>query len=182
MIDRKFFYQEYRNHFGSLTQSKVNALNFLLDQFETTNDFEYIRHFAYVLATIKHETADTYLPIKEYGLGRGRAYGRKDPQTGQAYYGRGYVQLTWKSNYKKMSDVFGVNFVNYPDYVLDPKYAWNIMAYGMNNGSFTGKKLLDFINDNKTDYVGARRIINGTDKASLIAGYARKFQNMIKMD
>src|SRR6185312_11282560 len=31
-----------------------------------------------------------------------------------------------------------------------------------------------------TDYVGARRIINGTDKASLIAGYAKAFETALK--
>ena len=80
--------------------------------------------------------------------------------------------LTWENNYKKMSDVFGVDFVSNPDLVLNPRYGANILVYGMMNGTFSGRKLSDYINDNSTDYVGARYTVNGQDKASTIANYA----------
>jgi hypothetical protein len=46
-------------------------------------------------------------------------------------------------------------------------------------GSYTGRRLSHYINPTKEDWVGARRIINGTDKAGLIAGYARRFHQAI---
>jgi putative chitinase len=47
-------------------------------------------------------------------------------------------------------------------------------------GMFTGKKLSDYIKPGKApDYVGARAIINGTDKAKLIAGYANSYIDAI---
>jgi len=47
----------------------------------------------------------------------------------------------------------------------------------MVNGWFTGKKLSDF-----TDYRNMRRIINGTDKAMEIAGFAKVFEMALNAD
>jgi hypothetical protein len=47
------------------------------------------------------------------------------------------------------------------------------------NGSFTGKKLADYFNPNLEDWVNARRIINGKDKANLIAGYSKLYYGAI---
>jgi hypothetical protein len=46
----------------------------------------------------------------------------------------------------------------------------------MKNGVFTSKTLGDYISGNHIDFVNARRIINGTDRAELIAGYAEQWQ------
>jgi putative chitinase len=54
------------------------------------------------------------------------------------------------------------------------------MSYGMRNGSFTGKKLSDYINQNKCDYSNARRIINGVDRQALIAGYANNIEMLLR--
>ena len=134
---------------------------------------------AYILGTVKHETANTYAPIKEYGQGKGHTYGNFDPKTSQAYYGRGYIQLTWKGNYERFGQLLKIDLVNKPDLALDQNIAYNIMILGVNNGLFTGKKLDDYLKPPKKDYVGARRIINGTDKASLIAGYAQSFEDLL---
>jgi hypothetical protein len=50
----------------------------------------------------------------------------------------------------------------------------------MTKGLFTGKKLNDYINNTKTDYVNARKIINGLDRANLIASYAKVFETALK--
>lgn len=131
---------------------------------------------AYILATVKHETAGRFTPLKEFGRGRGRRYGIRDRKTGHVYYGRGYVQLTWKRNYKVMGDKLGIDLVNNPDLACHPDVAYDIMILGMKEGLFTKKKLSDYINDKKVDYKNARRIINGMDRARLIAGYAKKFE------
>lgn len=143
-------------------------------------------HVAYVLATIYHETAKTMRPIEEYGKGAGRPYGEVDAETGQAYYGRGYVQLTWRENYQKASNACfdpqlvqntaATDFVIAPGRALMPFYAAQIALLGMSQGWFTGKKLSDYDGPNGYDYINARRIINGSDRAELIAGYARQFE------
>jgi len=131
---------------------------------------------AYVLATVYHETARTITPLKEYGRGKGRTYGKPAGPYNQIYYGRGFVQLTWLSNYEKQTKKFGVNFVKFPDRVMEPEFASKILVGGMVYGDFTGKKLSDYFGKGKKDYEGARRIINGTDKKREIASIARKFE------
>src|SRR5262249_27373820 len=90
------------------------------------------------------------------------------------YYGRGYVQLTWENNYQKMSQALdmGDTLVMHPEEVMKPDIAYKILSYGMREGSFTGKKLSDYINDSTCDYKNARRIINGLDQWAKIQGYA----------
>ncbi len=90
---------------------------------------------------------------------------------GYLYRGRGYVQITGARNYRLATSRLGVDLVGSPDKALDPAIAAKIIIRGMIEGWFTGKKLSDYIGA-KVDYKGARRIVNGTDKAALIAGYA----------
>ncbi len=133
-----------------------------------------LKQAAYVLATAYHETAHRMKPVREMG---GEKYLRS-----KAYYpyvGMGYVQITWISNYKKASDKLGVDFVKNPKLLLKPEYAAPILVTGMREGWFTSKKLSDYISGSKADYKGARRIINGTDKADLIAGYAKAYENLL---
>ncbi|QHA85683.1 peptidoglycan-binding protein [Serratia rhizosphaerae] len=144
---------------------------------------------AYVLATTYHETAFTMQPIEEYGKGAGHPYGDPDPETGKTYYGRGYVQLTWRDNYEKAQDVvvnlntlaYDVPLVGQPDLALTPWVAAQVAINGMANGWFTGKKLADYLTDTQTDYVNARHIINGTDKAQTIAAYAEEAEAALRL-
>ncbi len=133
------------------------------------------RWVAYILATVRHETAFTYAPIEEYGRGAGHPYGVPDPNTGQTYYGRGYVQLTWLGNYQTFGNRLGMNLVQQPELALDPPTSYQIASLGMTQGMFTGVGLSQFIHDDTADYVNARKIINGLDQADLIAGYAQQF-------
>ena len=169
-MDRKIFFDSVRKSFGKLSQSQVDGFNALIDGWEKRGSVE-DRWFAYMLATAWHETAATMLPIKEYGS---TAYLQGKPY--YPYFGRGYVQLTWEDNYRKMGTKLGVNLLgNNKDKALDPAIAEEVMFVGMRDGDFTGKKLADYFSDTKEDPVNARRIINGTDKADLIAGYYTKF-------
>jgi len=130
---------------------------------------------AYVLATAFHETAHTMKPVREYG---GEAYLRSKKY--YPYVGMGFVQLTWLENYKKASKELGVDFVSDPKKLLEPAYSAEILVIGSRDGWFTGKKLSDYITLAKSNYVSARRIINGTDKALLIAGYAKEYNLDLK--
>ena len=139
----------------------------------------HLRQAAYMLATAKHETANTFAPIEEYGKGKGLPYGKPDRKTGLVYFGRGYVQLTWVKNYQTMGTVLGLPLYTQPDLALRYDVAYKIMSYGMTHGTFTGVALRRYINEGKTDYQNARKIINGTDKADIIAGYASAIEQMM---
>ena len=58
---------------------------------------------------------------------------------------------------------------------MRPDVAAYILIDGMVKGAFTGKKLADYFNAHTTDWRNARRIINGLDKADLIASIAKEF-------
>jgi hypothetical protein len=153
---------------------QVEGINAILDEWESRQLTD-MRWLAYALATTYHETAKTMWPIEEFGKGKGKKYGKPDSETGLIYYGRGFVQLTWKYNYANMSTIVGADLVHKPELALDLKNASVILIEGMLRGSFTGKKLSTYINADKEDWPNARRIINGLDKATMIAGYARNF-------
>ena len=129
---------------------------------------------SYVMATACWETAHTVKPVREaYWLSESW---RKSNLRYYPWYGRGYVQLTWEANYKKASQKLRTDFMANPDKVMEPKYSAEILVVGSKEGWFTGKKLSDYINDTKVDYKGARRIINGTDKASDISKLAIQYE------
>ena len=154
---------------GRLSQAQVNGIDAIL-QAINQHGLPDKRQAAYILATAYHETARTMQPVEELGKGRGREYGVAID--GKVYYGRGYVQLTWLYNYKIMGKLLDIGLVKNPALACEPDVAAQIMLQGMTRGLFTGKKLSDYINSLKCDYVNARRIINGSDRALLIAGYA----------
>lgn len=187
MINRATFYEGFKTEFGPLKQSQVTGTNAILDEWDLTLLTD-IRWLAYMLATAWHETAKTMLPIAEYGKGKGRPYGRKIKHSGIAYttpdklyYGRGYVQLTWFENYELMARLLRVNLLYEPELAMRSDIAVKVLFEGMLRGSssigdFTGKCLEQYFNDTFELPVQARKIINGTDKASLIAGYYYKFK------
>lgn len=167
----------------------------------STNEFSPDKFkLAYMLATARHETYD-YLKSEFVSqrpeIGSLQYFNKYDPMLasteklkkraiqmgntqegdGYKYRGRGLVHLTWKNNYLLATNYFNVDFVNFPDKAMEFKYSVSIMIWGMEKGIFTGKKLSDYINDNKIDYENARRIINGTDRYKEIADNAKIFEN-----
>ena len=174
MIHRHWFFEHIRQSVfgGRLAQGHVDGLNRILDEADVRQlDF---RHVAYIVATAYHETAHTMQPLVEYGMGKGRAYGRPDPATGHTYYGRGYVQLTWRANYQKMERVLGIPLVETPDLALVPEHALQILYEGMIRGLFTGHALADYFTASSTQWRNARQIVNGRDQAALIGDYAQR--------
>jgi len=177
MINRTFFFDQARKTLfdGKLRQSQIDGLTAILDGWEKGYAKKDDRWLAYMLATAHHETDRTMQPIREYGRGKKRPYGAVDPQTGQSYYGRGFVQLTWRDNYAKMTKLCGGDLVKDADLALRPDYASIIMFEGMIRGSFTGRKLESYFSPNAEDWVKARAIINGSDKANAIAAYGKAY-------
>lgn len=139
---------------------------------------------AYALATAVHETAGAMAPVREYGKGAGQAYGRPGRNGGQVAYGRGDVQLTWDENYERADRELALNGALVADYdlALDPKISARILVAGMEGGWFTGKGLRLFLPQiaRREQFVAARKIVNGTDNAELIAGYAETFQGALQ--
>lgn len=148
---------------------------------------------AYVLATSHHETAGTMKPVRETLastdakakelLAKAWKAGKmkwvtRDYWSG-GYFGRGYVQLTHEENYRKAGQMLGIDLVGNPSKALDPDVAGEILVQGMRDGWFTGKKLSDYITLSKSDYAGARRIVNGTDRADMISGYAKSYNALL---
>ena len=153
---------------------------------------------AYALATSFHETAHTMQPIKEFGGEKyftrrygiegqnprlARSLGNTLPGDGAKYAGRGFVQITGRSNYSKSGIKLNVDLVNGPDLALSKDIAAMILRFGMREGWFTGKSFQSFLPADKpatlAQFQAARRIINGTDKATLIAQYAVAFQDAL---
>ncbi|HSL52847.1 MAG TPA: hypothetical protein VK868_00570 [Pyrinomonadaceae bacterium] len=145
---------------------------------------------AYALATAAHETAYTMQPVREaFWLNENwrRSHLRYYP-----FYGRGYVQLTWKDNYEKADRALdlGGRLTGNLDLALDPDIAARIMVRGMQEGWFAGDKagkrhtmarhLPSSGVATVAQLTSARRIINGTDKAGKIAGEARMFQDALQ--
>jgi putative chitinase len=157
-----------------------------------------LAYVAYALGTSFLETAGTMQPITEYG---GRAYftarydpkgarpdiakrlGNIQPGDGARFCGRGYVQLTGRANYAKAGKALGIDLVAHPERALECDVAAKIMRRGMTEGWFTGKRFADYLPEvgpaTLAAFKGARRIINGQDRAGDVARYAHGYQAAI---
>jgi hypothetical protein len=166
---------------GALTQQQVDGQNAILTQWEDDDNLD-LRWLSYSLATVFHECAKKMWPIEEIGKGKGRKYGIPDPETGQTYYGRGFVQLTWKENYQKATVNLGLSgdrdLVRHPEKALDLVIASKIMFRGMAEGWFTGKKLGQYFSKTTDDPFNARAIINA-DKNTVPKGAKHSIGEMI---
>lgn len=174
-------------YFGSLPKWQKEPLMAIVAEGIRRN--RSIHHMAYVLATAHHETA-RFKYTHEIGKGSGRDYGQNVLLIRGQYvkfYGRGPSQLTWLHNYAKMSVRLSVeldreiDLVSNPDLAAQPEYAAMIIWEGMISGLFTGKNLSDYLNPAVVDYKGARRIVNGTDKAKKIAKFAGVFESGLEI-
>lgn len=189
MIDRKKFFDAVRKSpfGGTLSHAAVNCIDAILDEWERRKLTD-LRQLSYMLATVLGECGKNMQPVREgfkktdeaareYVKSKGYKYAAV--VNGQVFYGRGLVQLTWDRNYRAMGQLLGLDLLNNPDLALRLDIAVKILFEGMIRGSFTGKKLADYFTATNTDWVNARRIINGTDRASEIAGYARAFHSAL---
>jgi len=167
-FDRELYFDIVRGPLfgGSMTQGQINGQEAILTRWETAPLSDDLRHLAYSLATTKHETANEMLPIEEYGKGAGQPYGVKDSETQQTYYGRGYVQLTWRDNYAFASEQLYLidedNLEWHAEKALDYKIAADVLLVGMYEGWFRPPNSLPrFFDEDSDDAFGAREIVNG---------------------
>jgi hypothetical protein len=185
------FFDELRNSgiFGSaLKPDQVKGLQTVCSSAKAAN--WPVSFTAYALATACHETAYTMQPVREaYWLSENW---RSKNLRYFPFYGRGYVQLTWKENYDKADRELklGGQLSKNLELALDPDIAARIMVRGMQEGWFAGDRngnrhtLARHLPANGAASVAqmtsARRIINGTDKNEKIAAEAMKFQKALQ--
>lgn len=194
-FDRTRFSNAYAGAFPKPARppTAIEGLNALLTSVEGDAGIDDIRWIAYMFATIKHECANAWIPVTERGnrsyfdkyetgTAIGARLGNTEPGDGFLYRGRGYVQITGRRNYTLLGQKLhmGQALAKEPDLALSQDVAYKIMSYGMRNGTFTGRKLSQFIGPGQCDYKNARKIINGLDQADRIASYATALEQILR--
>lgn len=171
---------------GRLRQKQVEGVELIIRTFEELYPDADVRHVANCLAQVYLETGGRMEPVREtFAASDWEARRNLDKawKSGQLtwvtknywkdnYFGRGFIQITHKVNYHKLGLRLGLDLVGNPSLALDPKIAARIAVVGMMEGLFvSGHSLPVYFNDTTDDAIGARRIVNGTNKAKLIASY-----------
>lgn len=196
-MDKKRFFDAIRPAFGgSLYQAQVDGINAILAEAERQKIG--LNSVAYALATARHETGGQMLPVTERGKRSyfdkyepgtkiGQVLGNTIAGDGYRFRGRGPVQLTGRRNYAVASKKLGVDLLSNPDLALQPGIGAKVLIVGMREGWFTGKRIEDFIDDideaddeDLREFIAARRIVNGTDKAETIGRYALRFEKALR--
>lgn len=192
MGDAAAFFTGLRKVTGPLKQVQVDTVTSLLVSAAHWS----VSWLAYGLGTAWREAR--LEPVEEIGEGRGKRYGvagaRSNGAAGPAYggqipYGRGLVQITWADNYEWLDAAAAeAGLIKKGELLKDfslalrPNIAALALVKGMETGAYTTKKLADYLpaeRGTQKQFEQARRIINGTDKATLIAGYAIRIQDAI---
>lgn len=178
------------------TAKQVEGIDTLLDVWEQYYFDDAMDLLAYNLATAFHETAGTMQPIKERGpvsyfdkyepgTKLGKVLGNTTKGDGYRFRGEGHVQNTGRRNAivagMRLNDVFnlGVDLVKNPELRGDPFISAHSLFLGNREGWWTGKDLLDYLDgvdeseaEDLREFINARRVVNGTDKAEKIGRYA----------
>jgi predicted chitinase len=178
------FFEAVRPLFGgSLSQAQVDGFKIIFEAWRKVGSGNE-RDLAYILATAYHETARTMQPVRETlantdakakerltkAWKSGNLPWVKSDYWSGGWFGRGFVQLTHRANYVKAGEKLGIDLVSDPSKAMIPEVSALILVRGMQEGWFTGMKLAD-----ASDFREARRVVNGTDRASQIAMYADAF-------
>jgi putative chitinase len=188
-MDLVKFFSEVEHQFKTkLRASQIDGMILLLRACDELK-VPMIEQRANILAQVKTETGFRFESIVESGGKLGKLYfakyefrkslGNTQPGDGFKFRGRGFVQITGRTNYDKLGRLLGIDLINDPDLALKPEIASKILVIGTRDGLFTGLKLSNYINANKIDYFNARRVVNGTDKASEIETDSYKFEKAL---
>ena len=168
-----------RTKFGfSANSAQANAVALLLEQckeYEITDK----RKIAYILATCYHECRFKSIPEIRAKKGT-EVWVMQEKYWYTGYFGRGFSQLTWKSNYEKFGKLLNIDLVGHPELALIPEIGAKILVKGMALGLFSGVGLSKYFTDTKTDWINARKIVNGTFQADKVAEAAKYIHSKIK--
>lgn len=177
-FDAKAFLTAFEPQFPKLNKSAKQGLTFLIEQINS-DSFEMLEHVAYLLATAYWESGRTFQPVREKRaskLRQPKLYKLQNRYWNTGAYGRGLVQTTWPENYCK----FGLCKREDYDKALEPKKSYEMLARGMKEGLYTQYKLSSFIKPGDVNYRKARQIINGMDKADVVAGFAIAIEKALR--
>jgi predicted chitinase len=188
-INKTEFLKQYSHVMrATLDEGQAFALNKLVDAINKDTSIIDVRWAAYMLATIKCEVGSSFRPIEERGAPGSfkryefnQALGNTQKGDGYRYRGRGYIQITGRSNYRRMTELLRLSddddLEKYPENVLKPEISYMMLSISMQEGLFTGHKLRDYLHDSTTDYRGARILITGgLHQADVVAEQARLFE------
>jgi predicted chitinase len=206
-MDRKALFDAIRKPLfgGRLTSSQVAGITRLLDVWEKHYAADgSCEELAYDLATSYHETAATMQPILERGPRKyfdkyetgtrlGKILGNTKPGDGYRFRGEGDVQNTGRANAikatRRLNKMFSLNIdleAN-PSLRGDPIISAHSLFLGNREGWWTGKALGRFIDgiddrddDDVKEYIAARGVVNGSDKAMKIAAHALVFETALR--
>lgn len=90
----------------------------------------------------------------------GNRMGNDEPGDGYRYIGRGYIMLTGKANYRKLSRDFGIGFEDKPSLLEDHRYAFYGALHYFLNRFYRGVNIFDNIDQGMT-VRKVTRLING---------------------
>lgn len=148
------------------------------------------KHLALMLGTAYRETCGRLLSTVGEACGcaktcskdeyKERAYGRKD-SCGRAYFGRGFVQLTKATNYEAVGERLNVPLKDYPNLAYEQPWAIVMLVDGVKGRWYAGKPLNTYLNDVRSDWVGARESVNPGSPNKAATGYlACRFYDAIQ--
>lgn len=154
--------------FTTLTQAQMSNVEIILDQAKTQGLTDK-GQIAYIIATALIDSG--IVPRKELRAPIGTQ--EREIQDGYwftGYYGRGFTTLKFKEKYAEFGTKLKLALVSNPDLALDPTNAARILVYGMKNGTFTGKKLSEFIFEDMQNFKAARSVVQSeTDDGKIAA-------------
>jgi predicted chitinase len=134
-------------------------------------DITTVNRAAMFLAQVGHESVSLRFKA-EIGHGAGKPY--------VPYYGRGFIQLTWKANYQAFGEwcrsrklvTDTASFVKHPDLVTEDRWAWLSAVY------FWSAHNLNQHADHG-DTVRATRVINGGERG--LQSRQERYQHCLKL-
>lgn len=209
--DTASFFRDYGAVYDVLRKNKMLGPTISATEFQGCDSIIFacakdgwgVSWIAYALATTYHETAHTMEPVPEYGgnayfhrmydiqgqrPAKARELGNLQPGDGVRFKGRGYVQLTGRTNYARASEELrkiglNVDLVANPDLALRLDVSAAVLVIGMREGWFTGRDVDDDLPidgpGTLAQFTATRDVINGRDKAQLIGEYAVDFQTAL---
>lgn len=178
------FFTAWCANFGKLTQEQVVGLEWLLREISSRWPLLEQGKLAYILATVHWETAKRFEPVREayylpFAEQDRERWRQKHLARYYPYYGRGYIQITWKTNYQWLAEITEVDVVSNPDLALQREVALQALVRGMLEGQF-GRPLGRYFTATKADWVGARGSVNGQDRAEAIAKVAQAYYRCLE--
>ncbi len=123
---------------------------------------------AYALATIEHETDETFRPIEEI---QGRFSARRlGYEGGSNYFGRGFIQLTHLRNYRMFGERIGLGdkLAKNPELASDPHIAAKVLAAFFKDNNIANLA-------SKGQFIAARTPVNPDLNGYAIALLAYKY-------